>query len=63
MKKLILLAGAMLALVGCNQGGTEDEYGTSSGSTSNYNRSTPRSENRDATPAPATTTNNQNITP
>ncbi|HWD93375.1 MAG TPA: hypothetical protein VG938_13615 [Verrucomicrobiae bacterium] len=33
MKKLILILGAAAAVVlaGCNQGGTSDEYGTSSG--------------------------------
>ena len=38
MKKLIALAGAALVLVGCNQGGTGDDYGTSSGSSTNYSR-------------------------
>ena len=37
MKKVILILGAAAALVlaGCNQGGTSDQYGTSSGTSSN----------------------------
>jgi len=39
MKKLFLIAGAAAALVlaGCNQGGTSDQYGTSSGNGANSN--------------------------
>lgn len=39
MKKLILIAGAAVALVlaGCNKGGTSDQYGTSSGSANSSN--------------------------
>lgn len=44
MKKIVLLAGSIVTafvLAGCNQdntgeGGTSDQYGTSSGSSSNY---------------------------
>jgi len=37
MKKILLIAGtaAALILTGCNQGGTSDQYGTSSGTASN----------------------------
>ncbi len=37
MKKILLMAGtaAALILTGCNQGGTSDQYGTSSGTASN----------------------------
>jgi hypothetical protein len=37
MKKLFLILGAAAALIlaGCNQGGTSDEYGTSTGTGSN----------------------------
>jgi hypothetical protein len=37
MKKLLLIAGAVAALIlaGCNQGGTSDQYGTSSGGATN----------------------------
>ena len=44
MKKLIVLAGAVLTafvVAGCNQenqGGTSDQYGTGTGSESNYNQ-------------------------
>jgi outer membrane lipoprotein SlyB len=39
MKKVILILGAAAALVlaGCNQGGTSDQYGTSSGSATSSN--------------------------
>ena len=39
MKRLILIASAAAALVlaGCNQGGTSDQYGTSSGSATSSN--------------------------
>lgn len=39
MKKLILIVGAAAALVlaGCNQGGTSDQYNTSSGSATSSN--------------------------
>src|ERR1043166_4986308 len=46
MKKLILIAGAALLLAGCNQGGTSDQYGTSSGTntSSSYDKgAAPRS--------------------
>jgi hypothetical protein len=37
MKKLLLILGAAagLVLAGCNQGGTSDQYGTSSGAATN----------------------------
>jgi hypothetical protein len=41
MKKFILILSAVagLVLAGCNQGGTSDQYGTSSGkSTNNWSR-------------------------
>ncbi|HHY85998.1 MAG TPA: lipoprotein [Verrucomicrobia bacterium] len=38
MKKFILLAGTALLLAGCDQGGTMDDYGTSTGTAgTNYN--------------------------
>jgi hypothetical protein len=37
MKKIILIVGAAAALVlaGCNQGGTSDQYGTTTGNSTN----------------------------
>lgn len=39
MKKLFVILGAATALIlaGCNQGGTSDEYGTSSGANNSSN--------------------------
>ena len=39
MKKLFIILGAASALIlaGCNQGGTSDQYGTSSGTANNSN--------------------------
>jgi len=39
MKKVMLIVGAAAALIlaGCNQGGTSDQYGTSSGSANSSN--------------------------
>jgi len=39
MKKMLLIAGAAAALIltGCNQGGTSDQYGTSSGTAASSN--------------------------
>ena len=39
MKKILLIAGAAAALIltGCNQGGTSDQYGTSSGNVTSSN--------------------------
>jgi hypothetical protein len=39
MKKILLIAGAAatLILTGCNQGGTSDQYGTSSGNVNSSN--------------------------
>jgi len=39
MKKILLIAGAAAALIltGCNQGGTSDQYGTSSGNVNSSN--------------------------
>jgi hypothetical protein len=56
MKKLFLILGAasVLVLAGCNQGGTSDQYGTSSGN-ANGSNSAPKSATHN--------NNNNNTTP
>jgi protein involved in sex pheromone biosynthesis len=54
MKKLLIILGAASALIlaGCNQGGTSDQYGTSSGTANSSNsiHSSGVSSNNAATP-------------
>ena len=56
MKKVMLIVGAAAALIlaGCNQGGTSDQYGTSSGSANSSSNSVQHgantSSNSTATP-------------
>ena len=47
MKKIILIAGAAatLILAGCDQGGTSDQYGTSSGNVNSTSNSVNRAPN------------------
>lgn len=55
MKKILLITGAAAALIltGCNQGGTSDQYGTSSGneaSSNSMNNAHTTSSNTPVTP-------------
>jgi hypothetical protein len=54
MKKLVLLAGTVLILAGCNQGGTEDKYGAEGGKADSQTNSvtTPGSTNMGTEAAP-----------
>jgi hypothetical protein len=58
MKKLILLAGTVLILAGCNQGGTDDKYGTEGGKTDSQTNSVtpPANTNMGTENAPSATT-------
>jgi hypothetical protein len=66
MKRLAfaLLAATALVLTGCNQGGTDDTYGTSGGSDSGMNRTNSSqnpnpSQNQPAQPQPTQPTQPQ----